>query len=235
MAFIDLAALKDDLGITGSADDAWLNRRIAGTLSAMANYTHRYIGPVATFEDDFTRLVDQGRYFVWPSFPSTYRITPYLAQRPITEIVSATNDGASIDVDDILFDPITGELYSLSGAPASNISRDLAGHWVIRYKAGWDVLPADLYEALKEIIGNGYQIRKANAGGGLSIGGLAIQAIQVPDVGSVQLGGASSAFVGAATKGAIDPILGPFVRTLDPYFKPVVGGAVPVSTLISTP
>lgn len=230
MAFIDLAALKDDLGITGTADDAWLARRIAGVLSAMSNYTHRYIGDVVTFEDDFTRIVDGSRLWIAPPFPALMRVAPRLRHRPVVEIMSATNNGNSIDVADVLFNPETGEIQSIEGAPAVDLARSLIGAVVIQYKAGWAEIPADLYEALVGIIRNMWTLRKAGAAGGLEIGGRAVESIQVPDVGSVQLGSGATAWEGATMKGAIDPILGPWRTVLDPYFVPVIGDVARPST-----
>lgn len=234
MAFIDLAELKDDLGITGTGDDAWLQRRIEGVLAAMQSYTHRYIGDVVTFEDDFSRIVDGSRLWIAPPYPALMRVTPRLRNWPVTEIVSATNNGNTVDPASVLFNATTGEILSIEGAPAVDLSRSLIGAVVIRYKAGWAAIPRDLYEILRAVIANQYTLRKANAAGGLSIGGLGVTAIQVPDVGSVQLGNGASAFEQSASKGgAIDPILGPYTRSLDPYFVPVIGDrAYPETRLI---
>lgn len=223
MAFVELAELKDDLGITGSADDAWLSRRVAGVLSAMANYTHRYIGDVATFEDDFTRIVDASRLWIAPPYPALMRVSPKLAMIPVVEIVSGTNNGAAITPSNVLFNPKTGAITSIEGGVATDLARSLIGAVVIRYKAGWPAIPRDLYEALVGIIRNQWTLRKANAAGGLNIGGLAVESIQVPDVGSVQLGTGGTVFEQASGKGSIDPILGPWRAVLDPYFSPVIG------------
>lgn len=235
MAFVELAELKDDLGITGSADDGWLNRRIAGVLLAMSNYTHRYIGDVVTFEDDFTRIVDGSRLWIAPPFPALMRVSPRLRNRPVVEIVSATNNANAIAPADVLFNPETGEIQSIAGAPAVDLARSLIGAVVIRYKAGWPAIPRDLYEALVGIIRNQWTLRKANAAGGLNIGGLAVESIQVPDVGSVQLGTGGTVFEQASTKGAIDPILGPWRTVLDPYFVPVIGDVTRPTTRLVPP
>lgn len=232
MAFIELDDLKDDLGITGAADDAWLGRRIDEILEAMRNYTHRYIGDVVTFEDDFTRIVNRGQLWVAPPYPSLMRVVPRLAQAPVVSIVSATKDGATLDPAKILYDPRTGEILALDGAPAIDVSRALVGSIVIRYTAGWAEIPKDLYAALVGIIRDKYQLRKA-AAGGMELGGLAIEQITVPDVGAVTLGGGSTGFEAQAAKGTVDPILGPWRTTLDPYFRPVIGDVgAPISRIV---
>lgn len=232
--FVDLAALKDDLGITGSADDAWLARRVAGALAAFESYTHRYIGPVATFEDDFTRIVRDGGSFVAPPDIRSPFVPARLTAIPVASIVSATNNGTAISpASNVLFDPPSGRIFSLDGSRISELGRALAG-LVVRYTAGFATLPADLYEALVGIIRNQYAVRSSGTAGA-SIGGFGIKSVQVPDVGSVTLGGSSSTFEAAASV-AGDPLLGPWAAALDPYFRPATADHwAPASRLVSTP
>lgn len=217
--FVDMTALKDDLGITGTADDAWLQRRVANVLEAMQVYSGAYIGPVVDFEDDWSRLVVRGRLILAPFWPSHGRASPYLTHAPVTEIGAAFQGTTTIDVAKVLFDPKTGEILSLTGAPVSDLERHLVPTLTrIQYSAGYEALPGDLYEALVGIIRDLLAIRRGS-GLGIGTGAMAVKSITIADVGTVSLGGAAGQFESAAMRGGgpAEPLLGPWAASLGPY------------------
>lgn len=218
--FVDMAALKDDVGITGTADDAWLARRVANALEAFGVYTSAYIGPVQAFEDDWSRVVYRGRYHLAPHVPIDIRVAPYFVHAPVTEVTAAFQGTTSLDVAKVLFNPETGEIQSLSGSPVVDVRRDLVGTLTrIQYSAGYETLPGDLYEALVGVIRGPLAVRRGAGAGGLSVGGVAAKSIAIADVGTLTLGGAASEFEAAAMRGAgaVDPLLGPWTASLAPY------------------
>jgi hypothetical protein len=205
---IDLDDLKDDLGIADDYSDAWLTRRVEAIWSRIETYTQRTLRvPPATFRDTWT----------WPTL-TVYRppvwtlpIPPvFLRQFPVTEIVSYETGGVEGDLDLVQVEMATGKILTLDGNPLGWPPDGTA----IAYKAGWDVLPAELYEIVLSIMTPLWTSRKAQTAGTLT----GVTSINIADTGSIDLAGVSSTdFVGAALKGDIDPMLGPYTATLDPY------------------
>lgn len=223
---IDIAIIKDDLGITGGADDAWLSRRIDAIWEKFQEYTHRELGPVESFTDDWSRVFEQGELWGFPPYGCGPRASIYLTHFPVVEITAAMLDGVAVaDLTQILVDKKTGLIQSISGVAGSHdLSRELAGRrFSITYTAGLgndlgEDIPKPLYEAVIGILAQMYAVRK-NASSGIGVGGTFATSIVVQDVGQVNLGANSTAFEHAAMKGTnlTDPFLGPYTSMLEPY------------------
>lgn len=222
---IDLAILKDDLGIdpADTSQDAWLQRRVNGVWARMETYTARSLrAPPVGFVDDWGELILNDRYRLQP--PSHWvngqqRGSVFLRQFPVISINAIELNGAPVDPSHAMFDAKTGKLFDLTGAGggyAFDLGRLLpSARAKVTYVAGWSELPDDLYEVLLGAIGPMWNSRTSQASG---LGGGNINEVQVLDVGSFKMSGANM-FVSAANKGtgAVDPILGPYTATLDNY------------------
>lgn len=206
--FIDFDAVKDDLNITGSANDAWLRRRIAGALARMSRYTHRYIGQYATFLDAWNPAnPDSDQMSFWPSRRDSVFA---LRQFPVVGIISAFDSGQEIDETSVVFDTANGTLIGY-GEPTAPNKFCLP---VITYTAGWLTLPDDLYEVLIGVLTPQWN-QRANAAAGLT----GVGSVNIQDVGTLDMSTALSgtAFERASMTGVTDPLLGPWASVLDSY------------------
>jgi hypothetical protein len=226
--FIDMAALKDDLGITGSTQDAWLARRVKEALALMSVYTRRYIGYTQQFIDEWNPAAFEACGMAyWP----VYRTQVFtLRYYPIVEIDAAKDDGT--EVENVIYDWRDGALHGYGSATAPN-------HFnmpTITYKAGWDVLPADLYAVLVGIIRPQW-VERQNAAAGIPSG---VSSISIQDVGDVELSTdmQGSVFERVATAQSSNPLLGPYTSILDHYIdhRSSVSSVVwPRTTMVPTP
>jgi hypothetical protein len=234
---LDLTTLKDDLGIVGNEQDAWLTRRVDGVMARFEKYTSRRLAvPPATFVDDWGLLADQLR--VWnepPVLNREPRGSRFLRCFPVASIEAIKINDQDHDAAAVKFSPKTGELFTLT---ANQLAHDCGvelwnGRARITYKAGWATLPADLYEALLGIIQPLWAARQAQTAG---IGAGAISSINVVDVGSVEVGDGLNPLVTASTRSpgnAVDPLLGPWITLLDQYvdLRVKIGSTImPVTT-----
>lgn len=214
---IDLANLKDDLGITDTSQDEWLQRRVNGLWSRIERYTERRLcAPPAAFVDDWSLVVENGRYQPLPpvlSWPTTASV--FLRYFPVASIDAIEISGSAATAGDVRFEPKTGKLVGLRGEPwAYDLSHCLAWERVkITYTAGWAEVPADLYEVVLGAMNMLWPSRKSQVAGGIA--GTPTK-IDIMDVGSVDLD-AGNLFVESAAKGGSDPLLGPYASLLDSY------------------
>jgi hypothetical protein len=141
----------------------------------------------------------------------------FLRYFPVVSIDGIVVNDQAHAVTDVRWDKASGKLLSLQ---ASGIAEDLgqvlvSGRARITYKAGWDELPADLYECLlgcMQVLWNSRQSQSAGMGGGTA------NRISVIDVGDVELS-PGNPFVQSASRGpgAADPLLGPYAHVLDVF------------------
>lgn len=234
----DLAIVRDDLGIIGTVNDAWLNRRIAAIWAAIENYTHRSLGPVTEYIDDWARLVESGDTFIAPPYPPSRKVSHYLNNFPVTEIVSGTFNGTVVSLPEMYVDYKTGLVQSFTGISGLyDLGRVLVSNSAkVRYKAGFATIPPDIYEVVISVLKTFWSTRKLEISSG-GVGGGMASIINVTDVGSVEFSHApGSAYEIALLKGKdIDPILGPFSSVLDHYrdFRQILGGvARPFTTVL---
>jgi hypothetical protein len=236
----DLATIKDDLGITGTDNDAWLERRISGVWARFETYTSRYLAvPPATFMDDWGAISSIMAYRNQPPAIDFAPVgSPFLRVCPVRSITAIERNFApAADPAKVIFDAGSGKLFTLGDTGqqfAHDVSHALRAASVkITYTAGWDDIPADLYEALIGCLNVLWAQRNGQAAG--IPGGGTITSIDVTDVGALQLGG--STFVEAALKrgggGVVDPLLGPWVATLDYYYDARVNLGSPLIAVTS--
>lgn len=235
----DLEVIKDDLGITGSENDDWLIRRIGGVWARFETYTSRYLAvPPATFMDDWGALSSIMATASQPpaiDFPPVG--SPFLRATPVRSIIGVVRNGTPAnDPTTVVYESGSGKLFSLGdGQLAHDVSRELrAGSVRITYTAGWDTIPADLYEALLGCLSVLWAQRTGQSAG--IPGGGSISSIDVTDLGAMTFGG--STFVEAALKrgggGVADPLLGPWTTNLDYYYDARVNMGSPlIPTTIS--
>jgi hypothetical protein len=220
---IDLAILKDDLGIdpADTSNDAWLQRRVNGVWQRMETYTARSLSsPPSGFVDDWGELVINDRVQQQPPLWNNMRprASVFLRQFPVLSINGVELNGTPIDPSFAIVDNKTGKLFGLDGS--SLYARDLgvllpSARAKVTYMAGWAELPADLYEVLLQAMEVQWNSRLAQESG---LGGGNVNEVQVQDVGSFKMS-STNAFTTAANKGAgaLDPMLGPYTAILDNY------------------
>jgi hypothetical protein len=221
-----LDTIKDDLGIppADTTNDAWLQRRIDGVWARFEKYCCRLLpSPPAKFIDDWGAISQVQSNWVEPpalDYPSLG--SPFLRYCPVVSIEAITSNGQVLDPTKVMFEPASGKLFSLDGVQwAHDVSRTLrAGQVQITYMAGWDTVPADLYEALLGCLTPLWAARGAQQAGG-GIGGGTLSSISVVDVGQVDFDASSpfltAAMRGVAGPGAGDPLLGPWTTLLNNY------------------
>jgi hypothetical protein len=218
---VDLDIIKDDLGIPqgDTSEDEWLQRRIDGVWARMEAYTCRKLcAPPSAFIDDWGELIDQ--HYSWnqpPMISYPRRGSVFLRHFPVASIDAIVVNDLAHAVTDVRWDKASGKLLSLQ---VSGIAEDLgqllvSGRARITYKAGWDELPADLYECLLGCMQTLWAQRQSQSAG---MSGGTVNRISVIDVGDVELSPVNP-FVQAASRGpgAADPLLGPYANVLDVY------------------
>jgi hypothetical protein len=218
---VDLDTLKEDLGIPqgDTSQEEWLRRRIDGVWARMESYTCRKLcAPPSAFVDDWGELIDQ--HYSWnqpPVISYPRRGSVFLRYFPGASIDAIIVNDQAHAVTDVRWDKTSGKLLSLQ---PSGLAEDLghvllSGRARITYKAGWDELPADLYECLLGVMQTLWAQRQAQSAG---MSGGTVNRISVIDVGDVELSPVNP-FVQAASRGpgAADPLLGPYANVLDVY------------------
>lgn len=229
---ISLVDLKDDLGITDDANDAWLQRAVDGVWARMEAYTSRKLcAPAAPFVDDWGLLVINGAIQPMPP-PLMYplRGSVFLRYFPVASIDAIQLNGGDGDPTKVTFDGKTGKLFGLTGF-TQDLGYLLPGSRArITYKAGWAAVPMDLYMVALGAMQVLWGDRQAQGGGGIG----RIGKLDVMDVGSLEIATANP-FVEATFKTpgvAADPLLGPWLSMLDIYIdhRSLIGSATMATT-----
>lgn len=240
VAPIDLAAIKDDLGIAAddTAHDAWLERRVDGLWARFQNYTARPLALAGGWVDDWGELVfPQRAEPLPPAIAPPPRGPVFLRVYPVSQISRITIGGSDGDASKVLFDPPSGKLLGIDGR-----AQDL-GEWMlssrirIEYNAGFPAVPADLYEALLGGLGPQWQMRQALTSG-LAVGGLMPTRINAVDVGETDLAPSANFFVDRASRsGVADPLLGPWTKLLEIYVdhRALIGAPMPTTRALPAP
>lgn len=235
---IDIQLVKDDLGITGTADDAWLQRRMDALWSHMEDYCSRPLQPPLLYEDNWSEIAQPWQPHVpWPPAPTA---SVFLRRFPVLSIAQATINGdAAYDVAKIVFDA-AGKLLSVDGPGlVTDLSYFLpSARAVIQYVAGLDPIPASLYEAMLGALSVQWANRQA-VQSGLAVGGFLPSRINATDVGSIDLDQAPNYLVDQASRAGrvADPLLGPYVGLLEPYvdWRAMTGSAAYATTKLIGP
>lgn len=225
---VDLDALKDDLGIPAgdTSQDAWLQRRIDGVWAAFESYTGRRLCvPPAQFMDDWGSVaLTRPHRNVPPPLAYPASASVFLRYYPVVSVDAIVQSEAAGVSANVVFDAATGKLTSVDGPLWGQWHHDLGGMLLcnrarITYTAGWATTPPDLYEALLGALQQLWAKRAAQVGMG---GGLAAaRTVTAIDVGTVEFDTGALFLENAARQkspaGTIDPLLGPWAATLDPY------------------
>lgn len=229
----DLEILKDDLGIAGNDNDAWLIRRVGEVWARFETYTSRFLAvPPSTFTDDWGAISSTMAYRNQPPLIDFAPVgSPFLRVTPVRSIIGVVRNGLpSTDPTLVNYEAGSGKLFNLGDSGfARDVSRELlTGSVRITYTAGWDTIPPDLYNALVGVLTPIWAQRTGQAAG--IPGGGSIASIGVTDLGELTFGGSS--FVDAALKrgggGVSDPLLGPYTTTLDYYYDARVNMGSPL-------
>jgi hypothetical protein len=226
---IDLATIKDDLGVPAgdSSSDAFLQRRMDAAWSRFQEITGRELQLVAGYADDWGAIPHHHRHPYTP-YPFPYS-SAFLRNYPVASITKITTNGANGDPASVLFVAETGKLVSLSGP---GFASDLGGTLIsmqarIEYQAGFDVIPADLYDALLGVVTVHWQQRQTSQSG-LTAGGFNASRISITDVGQVDLDPSPNWLADQSSRaGKVpDPLVGIYGSVLDTYtdYRTLIGG-----------
>jgi uncharacterized phiE125 gp8 family phage protein len=148
-ALVTLAEVRDALGITDTSSDTALTRYINRASAAVENHCGRIFA-----RQTYTQTVRTDRA----------RPSILLEQHPIVSITSVVEDDTTLETDEREFDAATGALYRLDGDDVRTDWTD-NGKVVIVYVAGYlvptqsgagDDLPADITEAVIEVVKDRY-------------------------------------------------------------------------------
>jgi hypothetical protein len=243
---IDLATLKDDLGIdeADTSSDAWLQRRMDGIWAHFEQITSRSLQLATDYADDWGEIAQNQVPWmrqpmnVPPSqayMPMTPRpfgyATVFLTQYPVSSISKITFWNDQQDASLVIFAGDTGKLMSVQGPGfATDLSSFLLSARVrVEYVAGFDTIPADLYEALLGVMAMQWANRQALSGG-LLVGGFMPKRVSAIDVGQIDIDRSPSWLVDQATAAGkvADPLIGIYASVLDSYtdYRTAVGSAV---------
>jgi hypothetical protein len=240
-----LEIVKDDLGIppADTTNDAWLQRRIDGVWARFEKYCCRLLpSPPAKFLDDWGAISQHSNWVQPPAIDYPHIGSPFLRYSPVTKIDAITSNGQVLDPTQVIFEAATGKLFALDGVVpwSRDVSHALrTGQVKITYYAGWDTVPADLYEALLGCLTPLWTARVSQAAGGGVAGGT-LSSINVVDVGQVDFDASSpfltAAMRGVADPGAGDPLLGPWTTLLNNYMDVRVQMGSPlIPTTVAVP
>lgn len=141
---IDLTTLKAALGITDNAQDDELNRLITSYSQSIENYIER-------------QLCEAAREVVYAA--KSYCNVPALMvpQWPIVSVDSLEIDGTLIDADGYVTNDRLGYIY-----PNSGNGWTINHYALLKYTSGYNPIPADLQDAMVQMI----QVALTSSGSG---------------------------------------------------------------------
>ncbi len=150
---VELADVKAELGLSGTGDDAWLNKVIARASAAAAQYCNRTLVSEVV-KDEFWPARD-GFPWVLPGGVAPLQLSRW----PVIAIGSVTENGVALaNPDDYRLDARAGHLTRLDGNgwprkwPALPIA--------VQYTAGYAPIPADLQDAVIRMVKSRWFMRQ---------------------------------------------------------------------------
>lgn len=148
---VDLATVKDELGITDSGYDTKLQRWITSTSQRFAN-----ICGIVFPEETVSEVFRQGN--PWHSWPGSTRSgSPLtLRRRPVSVVASVTEDTSALATTDYEIDYSAGQIYRLTG---NSRSAWRGSAITVVYTAGYYPIPADVQGAILTILAHKYAIQ----------------------------------------------------------------------------
>ncbi|QCG93958.1 hypothetical protein E6C67_08395 [Azospirillum sp. TSA2s] len=156
-ALVDLATVKDDWSISGTADDAFLTRTIDRCSAAAAQFCNR-VFVVETVRDDIQIERDQ---IDWPVHGGAAPLQ--LSRWPVGSVTTVVEDIGTSAVTlvqgvDFTVNPAIGQLTRLDGNgrprkwPPTLIQ--------VTYTAGYSTIPSDLQDAVSRMVWTRYAERR---------------------------------------------------------------------------
>lgn len=145
-ALVDLDDVKADLGLSGTADDAFLSRSIARASAAVVTYIG-FHPLVETIEDRFDR----------ESGACGASQLLQLSKFPVVAIAGVTDAEGTLTTDDVRLYARSGTLYRLADTGA--LSRWSALPVTVTYTAGHATIPGDLASAVVQMVRADYHAR----------------------------------------------------------------------------
>lgn len=200
-----LEEIKAWLGVSGNADDAWLTRQAEIVLAAMRSVTGRWLYPQSECIDVFQAPQDPCGGCA-PSCGCGSPCPPVeVAVLPAGELISISQGNVALSPTDYLLTK-RGELRTT--ADRRPVPVPATGWLTLVYQGGFAELPADLLDALLNLVGAAWEAAGKGASPGQPIG---MGRVQIADVGSVDMP------VPEAPGLPADPILGPYTALMAPY------------------
>ena len=142
---VDLLELKEDLQLTGDADDGYLDRLITRASAAVANYCNRVFA-VETVSDQFLAPRDPSARMVSRGL-ERLQLTRFPAVAVTSVVLCGT---ALVAGTDFLVDKPLGQLVRLD-ASGGQVGWPPGGV-VVTYSAGFDPIPFDVQDAVTRLI-----------------------------------------------------------------------------------
>lgn len=142
---VSLSDVKTELGLSGSADDAWLAAAISRASAAAAQYCNREFVS-ETVKDEFWPERDPYPFQV-PGGLAPLQLTRW----PVSEVATVTEAEQDMtDGTDFRADLKVGQLIRLDGSlyPTSWLPRPI----LVQYTAGFSTIPADVQDAVIRMV-----------------------------------------------------------------------------------
>jgi hypothetical protein len=155
---VTLADVKTELGISGTADDAWLNLTITRASSAAALYCGR-VFVVQTYSEQ----IFPAREHYPEQVPDCLDVLQ-LSAWPIVGTVTVTPNGASALVQGTDFLVVTDLGQLLRRFDDGNLRKWDSEPVTVAYQAGYATIPADLQDAVIDLIKGRWYARSRDPG-----------------------------------------------------------------------
>lgn len=142
---VTLEIVKDDLGISGNSEDAFLERAISRASAAISQFCNR-VFVVETIKDEV--FPDRDTYpFQVPGGMNVLQLSRW----PVVALTSITEgDAVLVEGDDYRLDKARGQVFrlGLSGMPMKWPAKAI----VVEYSAGFATIPGDLQDAASRLV-----------------------------------------------------------------------------------
>lgn len=154
---VTLADVKLELGIAGSADDAWLQRVITSASQAARTYCNRDF-VAQTYSE---QLFPDREPYPWQTPDSVATIQ--LSRWPLIGAVTVTCGGGALVQDvDFIAVPELGHLLRRCGA--EGLTTWGSSPLTVAYEAGFEDIPVDLQDGVLDLVKGRFYARKRDPG-----------------------------------------------------------------------
>lgn len=183
-------ALMSQLG-AAEEDKGFIESKVKAVLSRVRIITNLHLWPKARFRDTRCRALSN-------DCACSCQQGAIAGQYPVVDVESVEGASSEYPIENISFSDT--EFFGLPNE-----------HCQIEYIAGYDDLPADVFEVILSAVRVSYQDRVSGGAG-------SIKKVSVVDVGSIDYGSGAGWF-GDSGSLTTDPVLGPLVSVLNPYIN----------------